>query len=76
MLMEETTEKTERAESEQEAIQSIWDASKSIRLIEYNSSSTAVNRHLERKGLFLYENFQSSDYNIQFIYHTSFLDFS
>lgn len=76
VLMEETSEKTERAESEQEAIYSQFNSSRSTKLSgrekppKKEGSPSQIVRHKQE------QEFAKKDYNVNFIYTTSYLDTS
>ncbi|MEO1254443.1 MAG: hypothetical protein AAFY41_06100, partial [Bacteroidota bacterium] len=75
-IIEETAEKTERTESEQEAVQ--WDALKATQLTKINQKNDTAFFKNDRinQACLAKKSWKSADYNIHFIYHTSYLDLS
>ena len=76
MLMEETSEKTEKTEKSEEALHSIYHSNAFMRALEKAESKKKWNSssNLDHNKVYYVDCPTISDFNINFIYTTSFLD--
>jgi len=77
VLMEETSEKTERTEAEKEALHFQYNSSKSTRLVKSNQDSEPTSQSPLQEDLIQLVHYSYQvDFNVNHIYFTSYLDYT
>ena len=77
VLMEETSEKTERTEAEKEALHFQYNSSKSTRLVRSKQQEELTKKIPAAEGKIGIVNYAyQADFNINHIYFTSYLDYT